>query len=262
VLSDADLFERGRRTLVASWEAYARCATAASVKRQPGVTAAVFPCEPERGVYNNAVLNRDLDPRACADPLAAIRATYADAGVDRFAAWVHEADRALQRDLERRGYTLDTTTRAMGMSLDDIRLPQPALELGPLTWPEYLRFFDLPPGLLAAGNRDGLRLTIAWLDGEPVASALTFDLAGDCGIYNVGTVPRARRRGLATALTTHLLYEARTRGCRSASLQSTRMAEHVYATVGFRDLGRFLEYVPSVQQSGAVSTSAAVPRTS
>jgi predicted GNAT family acetyltransferase len=29
-----------------------------------------------------------------------------------------------------------------------------------------------------------------------------------------------------------------------ASLQSTPMAERVYAAVGFRDLGRFLEYVP------------------
>jgi hypothetical protein len=33
-------------------------------------------------------------------------------------------------------------------------------------------------------------------------------------------------------------------------LQSTVMAERAYAAVGFRDLGRFLEYVPSVQQPG------------
>jgi len=30
----------------------------------------------------------------------------------------------------------------------------------------------------------------------------------------------------------------------TASLQSTPMAERVYAAIGFRDLGRFLEYVP------------------
>ncbi len=250
MLSDADLLQRGTRTLVASWDAYARSATAASVKRQPGVTAAVFPCEPERSVYNNAVLDLDLEPHARADALAALWHGYAAAGVDRFAAWAHEADPAMQRDLERRGYTLDTSTHAMAMSLDDIRLPQPRLELRPLAWPDYLRVFDLPPGLLAAGDRDGLHLSVAWLDGAPVTSALTFDLAGDCGIYNVGTVPHARRRGLATALTAHLLHEARTRGCRFASLQSTPMAEHVYATVGFRDLGRFLEYVPACKVKG------------
>jgi predicted GNAT family acetyltransferase len=30
----------------------------------------------------------------------------------------------------------------------------------------------------------------------------------------------------------------------TASLQSTGIAERVYASVGFRDLGRYLEYVP------------------
>jgi hypothetical protein len=32
-------------------------------------------------------------------------------------------------------------------------------------------------------------------------------------------------------------------GCSTASLQSTEMAERIYAEVGFRDLGRILEYV-------------------
>jgi GNAT superfamily N-acetyltransferase len=168
----------------------------------------------------------------------------AAADIDHFAAWVHESDSAFQRDLERLHFTLDTTTRAMAMSLDDIRLPQTALELRPLPWSEYLRVFELPAGLLAGGVGGDMQLTVAWLESEPVASALSFELAGDCGIYNVATVPHARRRGLATALTAHLLHEARARGCDSASLQSTPMAERVYAEVGFRDLGRFLEYVP------------------
>jgi predicted GNAT family acetyltransferase len=60
----------------------------------------------------------------------------------------------------------------------------------------------------------------------------------------VGTVEKARRRGLGTALTAAQAHDARARGCRTASLQSTEMAERVYAAVGFRDLGRILEYVP------------------
>jgi GNAT superfamily N-acetyltransferase len=244
MLTDADLYDRGIATLIACWEAYARCAIGASVRRYPGVTAAVFPREPERSVYNNAVLDRNLGPCARASALAAMQSGYAAAQVERFAAWVHERDSATSYDLERLGYTLDTTTRVMGMPLDDIRLPRPALDIGPLEWSDYLRIFELPPGLLVNGDRSALRLSVVWLDGEPVASALTFDLAGDCGIYNVGTLEHARRRGVATALTAHLLHEARARGCHSASLQSTPMAERVYATAGFRDLGRFLEYVP------------------
>ena len=73
---------------------------------------------------------------------------------------------------------------------------------------------------------------------------MAFDHGGDCGIYNVGTLERARRRGLGTALTALQLHDALARGCRTASLQSTQMAERVYAAVGFRDLGRILEYVP------------------
>jgi len=244
MLTDADLYQRGLATLVASWEAYARCASHALVQRHPGVTTAIFACEPERSIYNNAVLAHDLDADARQDAIATMQAAYSAEGVDRFAAWVHEADSAMRGDLERLGYTLDTTTRNMGMRLDDIRQPEPELDLRPLDWSLYVRVFELPPGLLARGNREGLHVVVAFDHDEPASSALTFDLAGDRGIYNVGTLEPARRRGLATALTAHLLHDARARGCESASLQSTPMAEHVYAAVGFHDLGRFLEFLP------------------
>jgi len=109
----------------------------------------------------------------------------------------------MRDDLERWGYTLDTTTRAMAMSLDGILAPPPQI--------------DLPP---------------------------PDDLDGDCGIYNVGTLEHARRRGLATALTAIQLHDARARGCETASLQATQTAERLYAGIGFRDLGRILEYIP------------------
>lgn len=60
----------------------------------------------------------------------------------------------------------------------------------------------------------------------------------------VGTAPTARRRGIATALSAHAVAEAERRGCATVSLQATEMAVGVYARVGFRDLGRFEEYVP------------------
>jgi GNAT superfamily N-acetyltransferase len=54
----------------------------------------------------------------------------------------------------------------------------------------------------------------------------------------------ARRRGLGTALTALKLHAAKRRGCATASLQATPMAERMYTAIGFRDLGRILEFAP------------------
>ena len=199
-LTDAELYDRGTATLLASWAQYARGATGAAVRRLPGVAAAVFPNGPERAVYNNALLARDLTRSERAEALDAMEAAYAAARVTRFAAWVHESDEAMRVDLERRGYALDTSTRAMAMTLDDIRLPRPQIEVGPPDWFEYLRIIGAPPGLLENADRNAFRILVARLDGENVATAMAFDLDGDCGIYNVGTMPHARRRGLGRIL--------------------------------------------------------------
>jgi GNAT superfamily N-acetyltransferase len=235
----------GAATILASWEAYARGARGAAVIRAPGVASGVFPHPPERAVYNNALLERDLGPAERADALDAMEAAYASASVDRFAAWVHESDEAMRNVIEARGYAIAETTRAMGMKLSDVRLPRPELELAPPEWPAYLAYLEavgVPAGLLAGADPSEFHLLIARLDGETVATALAFDLDGDTGIFNVSTMEHARRRGLGTALTARLVHDALARGRRTASLQSTPMAEGVYAAVGFRDLGRILEY--------------------
>jgi GNAT superfamily N-acetyltransferase len=242
--SDDELYLRGAATLVASWETYARGVPGAAVQRVPGVVSAVFPHEPESAFYNNALFERDLAAAERANALGAMEAAYAAAGIKRFAAWVHEGDAAMRGDLERRGYTLDMSTRSMGMELGGLPLPRLEIELGSLDWCEYLRRFGLPPGFLAGADLSAFRLVVARLGGEEVAAALAFEHDGDCGIYNVETLQRARRRGLGTALTAHLLHDALALGCQTASLQSTPMAERVYAAVGFHDLGRILEYMP------------------
>jgi ribosomal protein S18 acetylase RimI-like enzyme len=245
VLTDNELYRRGVATLLATWEEIARGANGASVRRLPGVAAAVFPAGPERDVYNNAVLARDLPAPERAAVLDAMEAAYAAGGVDRFAAWVHDSDAAMRAELEARGYAFAEATRAMGMSLDAIRVPRPRLDLAPPSWPDYLRVLELPAGLLDGVDPAPFHVLIGRLEGRNVTTGMAFDHDGDCGIYNVGTLAHARRRGLGTALTALLVHDARERGCRTATLQSTEMAESVYAAVGFRDLGRFLEYAPS-----------------
>ncbi len=243
-LTDADLYSRGAKTLLASWEAYALVSRGAAVIQSPGVAAAVFPYEPGRAFFNNALLELDLSSCGRAGALVAMQAAYASAGITRFAAWVHESDQAMREDLEARGYAVQESTRAMGMALSDVRLPRPRIELAPPDWSEYLRVIGLPSGFACQVDQSAFHVLIAVLDGASAAAAMAFDLGDDCGIYNVVTLEHARRRGLGTALTALLAYDAIARGCRTATLQSTPMAERIYATVGFRDLGRILEYMP------------------
>jgi GNAT superfamily N-acetyltransferase len=246
-MTDEHLYGCGAATLLASWEQYARGCDGAAVLRLGGVAAAVFPSGPERAVYNNALLERGLDARERAAALEGMHAAYAGAGVDRYAAWAHESDAPLCAELERRGYVLDEVTRAMGMSLDAIAVDRPAVALEPLAWPGYLAYLEragIPRGLLAGADAGAFEVLAARDGGEELATGLAFDHGGDCGIYNMSTIASARRRGLATALTARLVHDASARGCVTASLQATAMAERVYASVGFRDLGRFFEFVP------------------
>jgi GNAT superfamily N-acetyltransferase len=243
-LTDTDLYRRGADTLVASWEQYARASGGAAVLRSPGVAAAVFPAEPERGVYNNALLDRGLDAADRTAALDAMEAAYASRGVPHFAAWVHESDEAMRADLAARGYAVSESTRAMGMALGDIRVARPDLDLAPPSWAEYVRISGLPPDLLRELDPAAFHVLVARLDGEGVAAAMGRDHGDDLGVHGVLTRAPARRRGLGTALTARLAHDAAARGCRTATLQATEIGERVYAAVGFLDLGRFLEFVP------------------
>jgi GNAT superfamily N-acetyltransferase len=241
-IDDSQLLRRGMATLLASWEEYAKGAPGASLRRLPGVSVAVFPNEPERSVYNNALIERELGPADREAALDAMEAAYASAGIAGFAVWVHEGDEAMREALIRRGYTVSESSRAMGMGLDRPPERRP-LDLAPPDWDEYLRILGVPPGLLAGADRDSFHVLIGRDGGADAATGMSFDHEGDCGVFNVVTVEAARRRGLGTALTSRLISDGFERGCSTATLQSTPIAEGVYSSVGFRDLGRILEYV-------------------
>ncbi len=228
-----ELYERMARSLVASWTALAQGAPGAWVR--DGV--AVFPAGAARAIYNNALL-RPGD----ATTIDAALAAYGGAGIDGFALWVHESDHATRAALRTRGLRHDVSTRAMAMTLDGPPGPRPGIDAQAASLDVVLGVNRLPADLLP-GGAPGWRALAATLDGVPAAALMTFDHDGDCHIANVATLPHARRRGLATALTTLALQEAARRGCRTASLQASPMAERLYAAIGFRDLGRFDEYV-------------------
>jgi ribosomal protein S18 acetylase RimI-like enzyme len=61
------------------------------------------------------------------------------------------------------------------------------------------------PGLLASVDPDAFRVIVGRLDGESIAVGIALERDGDCGIYNLGTKERARRRGVGTAATAALV---------------------------------------------------------
>jgi GNAT superfamily N-acetyltransferase len=245
--TENDFYRRGRETLIASWEEYTRGSAGAELVRSGGFAAAVFPTEPERSVYNNVLFDRFLGRDERRDAIDAVESVYAEAGVDRFAAWTHESDGPMRADLAASGHQLEEATRVMGRSLDGIESVPTEVDVEPLSWPRYLAYLSsegLPDGFLSGTDPDAFHPLGVRVAGQDVATAIAFDHDGDCGIFNMGTLEPFRRRGLATALLIRQLEDAADRGCSTASLQSTPIAEGVYLSAGFRDLGRFFEYVP------------------
>lgn len=240
-----DLYERQAATLVASWRAYARHSDGARVEDVEGAAVCLFPSPPERGVYNNALLPRGLGAGRAGEVIAAVEDAYCEAGIDAYAVWAHEAEPVTVAALEGRGLRFDSATRAMAMSLEDLAAPRPGIELGDLDWEGYGEFAGVP-GLLRGASAAEFNLRVARLDGREVGAVIAYDHDGDRGVFNLETRPEARRRGIGTALTALQLHEARERGLTTASLQSTPVAEGVYAALGFADLGRYLEYVPAI----------------
>lgn len=236
-----ELLDRSVSTLVQSWRYLAAGSPGAELIEADGAAIAAFVYEPDRQFLNNTVLTRGVADLGAA--LDTAERAYAQRGVERYAVWVHESDAATARAIGARGYDHDSSTRAMATPIADLpRVDTSILDLVERSPREFWRGIGvdgLAPGLAA----DGAHFYVSRCDGEDAAMLMALDHAGDCGIYMVFTVPAARGRGLATALSAHAAAAAGERGCATVSLQSTSMAEGVYARAGFRDLGRFDEYV-------------------
>ena len=84
---------------------------------------------------------------------------------------------------------------------------------------------------------------LARIDGYPVGLGLSFLGGGVVGLYGIGTLPAARRRGVGTALTLVPMLKAREEGYAAAILHATPEGELLYPRLGFREycrIGRFL----------------------
>jgi len=94
-------------------------------------------------------------------------------------------------------------------------------------------------------NLDTQRNYVGRLNNEPVASATLFLGAGVAGLYYVATLPQARQKGIAAAMTLAACLEARDMSYRVGVLQSSPMAVSIYRRLGFKQycsLGRYVRW--------------------
>jgi GNAT superfamily N-acetyltransferase len=82
-------------------------------------------------------------------------------------------------------------------------------------------------------DRTMLRTFLAIREGKPVATSTLMAAAGVAGLYNVGTVPDARRTGLGRLVSLAALAAGREAGYRVGVLQSSQLGEPVYRAIGF-----------------------------
>lgn len=164
--------------------------------------------------------------------------------------------------LERRGFLLEP---ALGM-VGDIRYitSQPvehAIRIEPVRdaaalaiWNRVLcnafgapyAFGDAFADLAAAlglGATSNFRHFLAYLNGEAVATCSLFLGAGVAGIYDVGTLPERRRRGVGAAITRAAIADAAASGYRMAILHSSELGANMYRALGFSDVCPVGQYV-------------------
>jgi len=90
-------------------------------------------------------------------------------------------------------------------------------------------------GDIFLGAQRPARHYIAYYKGKPVATSSLFITGDVAGLYNIVTVPEARRRGIGEALTLIPLIEAKKQGCVLAILQATDIGGRVYRKLGFEE---------------------------
>lgn len=93
-----------------------------------------------------------------------------------------------------------------------------------------------------------VQLFIGSLDGLPVGTSVAIRTGDVSGVYAVGTLPAARRRGVGSAVTWAAVDAGRAWGCDTIVLQASEMGFPIYAAMGFRTVVDYTVFGRSVQR--------------
>ena len=84
---------------------------------------------------------------------------------------------------------------------------------------------------------------VGFADGRPVVSGLGWRSGRTIGVYSIATVPSARRRGYAAAMTARVVADGVNAGCDVAALQASTMGRPIYERQGFQTVVSYTAYV-------------------
>jgi GNAT superfamily N-acetyltransferase len=182
------------------------------------------------------------------------QAYFKSAGVERFSWWL-DIETPRQRwaaQLEAHGFRRDTSLAGMALDLDQLpaKAPVPpgfrlqtvqsAAEM-PQWGHIFARSFGRSPEfgekygnfLGSLGTVLPIHYFVGVLEGKPVAVSALFLGSGIAGIYDVGVLPEARKRGLGAAMIQQPLLEARSISYHIAALQAAEDEIAYYKRLGF-----------------------------
>lgn len=215
-------------------------------------------------MFNAAFLNSYIEDEADLERRIAIASVhFAERGIN-WAFWMCDSflDRRLQRKAERifarMGLTLSSELPAMAADslvtpwrrlpkieirpVSDLASRRAFCEIGavcfhvPLTWFEEV--FDE-----RMMERHEFVPWLAYSNGEPVATAATVLAADAIGVYNVGTLPEHRGRGIGEAIVRYAIERAKEKaGIHRTVLQSTSFGYDLYRKMGYKTVGQVLVF--------------------
>lgn len=246
-----DLQTAADRNFVASFQKLVEHNPVASAIDVGGVYA--FRTELPIGLFNGCVVTRSVTPAALADAIEWV----AGASVP-FRIWVRTGlPTELAAVPPEHGLVLNPRPFP-GMALRPILLPPPpgsgvvvrhVVDRADLADHHAVVLAggataDVAERLLPASTLADPEVAIltAALDGRPAGTALAIRSGATIGVYNVSTLPAARRRGVGSAATWAAVAAGRAWGCQIAVLQSSEMGQSVYEAMGFRTVVRYLEF--------------------
>jgi ribosomal protein S18 acetylase RimI-like enzyme len=219
-------------------------------------------------MFNAAFLSSYVEDEADLEHrIALAKVHFAERGLG-WAFWMCDAflDRRLQRKADRifssMGMTLSSEMPAMAAeSLSQHTRRSPRIEIRPVRDEVTRRAFcevgavcfHVPMAWFEEVfdermyERNGFVSWLAYLDSEPVATAATVIASDAIGVYNVGTLPDHRERGIAENLVRFAIEQAAGQsGIRRTVLQATSYGYSLYRRMGYRKVGQVLVFTSEV----------------
>jgi GNAT superfamily N-acetyltransferase len=132
------------------------------------------------------------------------------------------------------GFDIRTVTDVAGLD-EHLQVAAEGFEM-PIDWLRAV----IGPSILS--NPD-CRTYLGYADGRPVVSGTGIRSGRTIGVYNIATVPSARRRGFGAAMTARIAADGAAQGCDVAVLQASSMGRPTYERLGYRTVVEYEAWV-------------------